>query len=132
MKRIALSVFSAALLAVSVAPLAQAAPLPTQSSDQSSTTLSQAPSTPETLEQRRLEELDRTGDPGGSLNRPRPDAPADVERPQRSPSALEQRRLDELDRRNSPRRSALTDVERAGNRQMSRLQQRRLTHLNNQ
>ena len=132
MKRIALSVFSAALLAVSVAPLAQAASLPTQSSDQSSMTLSQAPSTPETLEQRRLEELDRTGDPGGSLNRPRPDAPADVERPQRSPSALEQRRLDELDRRNSPRRSAPTDVERAGNRQMSRLQQRRLTHLNNQ
>jgi len=137
MKRLALSVFSAALFFGAIAPLAQAAPSPAQASVQSSTssfTLSQsvAQRSLETLEERRQDELDRNGDPGGSLNRPRPAAPADVERPQRSPSALEQRRLDELDRRNSPRRSAPTDVERAGNVQMSRLQQRRLSHLNKQ
>lgn len=108
MKRIALSVFSAALLFGAIAPIAQAAPLTAQQPTQSSTsafTVSQATEQrpPETLEERRQDELDRTGDPGGSLNRPRPEAPADVERPQRSPSALEQRRLDELDRRNSPR-----------------------------
>jgi len=135
MKRIALSVFSAVLLFGAIAPLAQAAPFPTQPSAQSSTssfTLSQATEQlpPETLEERRQDELDRTGDQGGSLNRPRPAAPADVERPQRSPSALEQRRLDELDRGSNPRRNTSADVERTGNVQMSRLQQRRLSYLN--
>ena len=139
MKRIALSVFSAALLSVAIAPLAQATSLPTQQNEgitlSDSSVAQRRQLSP--LEQRRLEELDRNGNQNGSLDRPRPAAPADVERTQGTPSPLEQRRLDELDRNgnqngslNRPR-SVRADIERNSNVQMSRLQQMRLNHLNN-
>lgn len=142
MKRIAFSLISAVLLSTAIAPLAaQAAPSTTQQQRAQSYRLSQAPSsdqqTPSALEQRRLDELDRNGNQGGSLNRPSPASPADVEGTPGTPSALEQRRLDELNRTgnqdgslNRPYPAARTDQEPVGNVQMSRLQQMRLDYLN--
>ena len=142
MKRIALSLLSAALLSTAIAPLAaQAATAPTQSQTAQPSLLSQTPGSgrrsPSPLEQRRQDELDRNGNQNGSLNRPPAATPADVERPQRTPSALEQRRLDELDRNsqngslNRPPAAAPADRESSGSVQISRLQQARLHHLDN-
>ncbi len=149
MKRIALSLLSAALLSTAIplegfaiAPLAaQAATAPTQSQTAQPSLLSQIPGSvrrsPSPLEQRRQDELDHNGNQNGSLNRPPAATPTDVERPQGTPSALEQRRLDELDRNsqngslNRPPAAAPADREPSGSVQTSRLHQARLNYLDN-
>ncbi|MGB7084275.1 MAG: hypothetical protein WBD47_01885 [Phormidesmis sp.] len=105
MKHIALSLLSAVLLSTAIASQsAQAATAPTQSQAAQPSLLSQNPESgrrsPSPLEQRRQDELDRTGEPGGSLNRPRPAAPADVEHAGNvRTSRLHHRRLSHLSER---------------------------------
>ena len=139
MKRIALSLLSAALLSTAITPLAaQAATAPTQRQTAQPSLLSQNPDSgrrnPSPLEQRRLEP--RNGNQDGSLNRSPAALPADVERPQGTPSPLEQRRLEP---RNGNQGGSLNrspaatraDREPSGSVQTSRLHQARLHHLDN-